>query len=373
VTTAERKAYKAREAFPKQVEAISNAWDEAAQGVHFAKDHPIKALQNMGDFEISAAQSAWDKLRETYESGQMAMNAIDFLFDTPCENKWQIVLETALPAAGAALYVLLVPSPKEVLENYLEPKSLRKGHRGSRDIHETRRKETKSHRRRRFWPRIPDVDHLVANALPAREAVAGRQAGRPTRWIFDAIDVADRVSWYWMLADIGEDFFIKWTSNIMEARFCSKPIRHLMQIEQVENYQFPPTQLIRPPDPIIHTQRLMTWSPGGVFQMVDESGDPEQTTIIASMSRQMTCLTEGSHPPPYQYHVQAVLTDSSGFNPPIIDTLNTYSFFAGTTLPVGGQITASGYDTVTFTLVQDSNVQGTTWNMGTGTAMIAGA
>ena len=204
-----------------------NAFYQAADSVRekggYAINNPIAAVGAMGNFATDSVHAAWDASRSLVGNGLMWANAARILWQTPCEDKWSVLIETALPAAGDALWLLLVPSPAEVLENYLQPYPTKNGRRRTRSSDPDGRRNSKSGRVRRAWPAIPDVDEMVANMIPGAQAVKGRPAGAPTRWLFKGIDIADGVSWSFMLMDLTSDFFANWTSNIMQARFCEAP------------------------------------------------------------------------------------------------------------------------------------------------------
>jgi len=42
------------------------------------------------------------------------------------------------------------------------------------------------------------------------------------QWIWDGIDVGDRLFWYWQVLDATEEFVIQWASGIMESKFCDE-------------------------------------------------------------------------------------------------------------------------------------------------------
>lgn len=184
----------------------------------------MNAATSMGSFAVDSVEFVFDELRNTYQSGAMAYNQVTKVIETPCEDKWDVLLETALPAAGSALWLLLVPRPQEMLENYLSPKNMRGAGRGAADAKEARRRKGASGRIRRRWPRIPNPDRLIADRLPGAQAVQGRDVGAGQRWLFQGIDIADRVLWHFLVLDVTQEFFTKWSSGIMESRFCSKPL-----------------------------------------------------------------------------------------------------------------------------------------------------
>lgn len=172
-------------------------------------------LQDGFEFGFDLIGDLYDEVKET-------INALVNVYEADCgEDSWWVKVTLAAPIAGDLLWMLITPSPSEILENYLEPKSGRgRGRRGARD---DRRRNRRRGGRGLIWRGgIPDVDELIADRLPGREMIAGRRAG-PLTWIFyTGINAADRLLWYWMLFDMGNEFATRWNSAIMESRWCNQ-------------------------------------------------------------------------------------------------------------------------------------------------------
>lgn len=215
--------------------SIDHAWQNAGtrvwggvenvreQGGYILRD-PVPQLQKLGDFSVDAARFAWEEALDVYGAGNMAWNQITRILQTPCEDKWKVIVWTALPAMGAALWLLMVPQPDQILENYLDPKAARKESRRRVRGAQKRRDTSKSGKKRRRGIGFPDVDSMIAAGLPGYEAMQGRDAGKGQVWTFDAINRVDRVLWWWLIADVTETFFTTWASGMQEARFCSAPV-----------------------------------------------------------------------------------------------------------------------------------------------------
>lgn len=243
MATPRRRAYVAKNPAAVAAQQIDQTWDNASNaawtGVESAIDlagytvqHPVQQLEAMGDFGLDAARIAWDTAQDAYGVGYVLYNQITRVISTPCADKWDVLIETALPAAGNALWLLLVPSPDEILENYLQPYPTKKGRRGGRDDEKKRRRRSRSGKIRRAAALIPDVDDLIANSLPGRQAVAGRNVGFGQRWLFTGIQVTDRVLWWWLVADVLDTFATEWTSGLREARFCSEAWQAVLLAER---------------------------------------------------------------------------------------------------------------------------------------------
>lgn len=181
---------------------------------------PLAFYEHSQNFAEDLWRAAIDDIRNTWGTGVQIFNTVRLAASNKCEDSAWILLETAIPAAGSALLLLLTPSPGEVLENYLEPKSLRGGGRGPKDSRKVRRRKGRSGRLRRAFPRFPDIDRLIADRLPGRSAVEGRRAGAPTRFLFRGINVADRLLWHWLVYEATTTFISQWGSGLREARFC---------------------------------------------------------------------------------------------------------------------------------------------------------
>jgi hypothetical protein len=164
---------------------------------------------------------------------RQVLNRVEFLVENPCAASWSVYIETAVPAAGEAILVLLTPSPKEILEEFLHPGPGRKSPKRlkGKGAHRARsRARTKAERfaakafaaERAFTPAIPDTDEVIAHAIPGRGYFAKRIPGKLEGLMWTGIDIADRLAWWWLLITTTEDFIYNWSSGIMESRFCSE-------------------------------------------------------------------------------------------------------------------------------------------------------
>lgn len=151
------------------------------------------------------------------------LNTVGRLIESTCNDKWSVLLETAVPAAGSSLWMILTPSPEEIVENYLQPIPTRSTPKGRpRDTGRVRRGRTG---RRRWWrpPRFPDLDQMIAQHIPGRDMFAGRKATNAERFFWFGVDVLDRISWYWLLIAAAENFVYEWSSGIIRSDYCSSP------------------------------------------------------------------------------------------------------------------------------------------------------
>lgn len=137
---------------------------------------------------------------------------VEFLED-PCEAPWTVYLELALPAAGEAFMALFIPSPDEIIENYLAPG-------GARSRGKFRRGKGKKGGRIRRLGFVPDVDELIADRLPFRQLVKARNVGRGVRFLWTFHGVLERALWYWMVVDMTTQFAYQWTSAVAKSEYC---------------------------------------------------------------------------------------------------------------------------------------------------------
>lgn len=149
-----------------------------------------------------------------------SVNAILDVKEFDCGGNWVVYVQTAGIALGHALYLLLTPSPGEILENYLEPKPGRRSGRRGRRKGRNRRPVSPGGFRLFFDPPIPDIDEQIASFLPGREHFKGRRIGATEFVFWTSINVADRVLWHWLLIEATRTFATKWQSGLMESGEC---------------------------------------------------------------------------------------------------------------------------------------------------------
>lgn len=228
MTRAQRENFTPTDPTEFVADTIASGWDTATTWLSQVPGEAVDFISDSPEFAADAVSSAIDEIRDVYDSATQTFNLITNVIETPCEDKWNVIIETALPAAGSSLWLLLTPNPGEMLEEYLSPKGSRKAGRGGKDTRNKYRRKGKSGKIRRRWPALPHVDSLIADRLPGAQAIQGRDIGFGQRFLFTGIDLADRVLWYFLVLDVAENFFTKWSSGIMESRFCSRSFDYLI-------------------------------------------------------------------------------------------------------------------------------------------------
>lgn len=151
------------------------------------------------------------------------LNKVEEIIENPCDGDWWVYVKTAVPAAGNALWMLLIPSPDEILEEYLDPSKTRG--RAKRGFQGQWRRFTtggggKGRGRRGGFP---DPDGIVAEWLPGRQLFAGRRISALEHIFWTTLNTADRIAWYWLLIDVTSDFIYEWHSGIMESSCEEEP------------------------------------------------------------------------------------------------------------------------------------------------------
>lgn len=182
-----------------------------------------------------------------------SLNAIEFLVHDPCETPWWVYVKTAIPAAGTSLWMLIVPQPDEILEQYLDPSKTRG---------QSRRKFQTYYRRFAF-PRggpgggpitgggtgrgggggngggkggggpggarrgkvgaLLDSNTTIAEKLPGRQLFAGRQISLTEHVFWTGFNTLERVQWWFLIYSAGTNFIYEWASGIFEAS-CKFPV-----------------------------------------------------------------------------------------------------------------------------------------------------
>lgn len=344
---------------------LSNQWEAVTEAAYVGITNPVNPIQAMGDFATDRIISAAAHLRETFQRAHMALNVITEVWETPCEDDWTVVVETALPAAGAAMWLILIPSPKEVLEEYLSPKTLRGGGRGGRDTRGVRRYDGEDGRRKRRWLGIPDVDSLIADNLPGSEAVQGRDVGFGQRWLFTGIQTLDRGAWNWMVLDIAQEFFTLWSSGMREARFCSRQWQHLAQ-QPVASNSPGNVDFQQGGDPADFELKNVESNSANVVQFVATNGDPRNAAGTWIFGRTITFTKIGSHGiDSYQIRWHVVERTVAGT---VRDAYGPWATIGiGATVEVAGAHEFEQAHELQINIeLNPPNTQGTAWDNGSG-------
>lgn len=186
-------------------------------------------------FAADKAGEVWGaaKKRGT-KTGQRA-NGIYELTQSTCQDRFIVGAKTMLPAAGKALWILLVPRPSEILEEAIQPKGKRTDPRTRTKSRTRNRKGKNGKRRKRFRGIIPNTNTLVAGVIPGAFARASRIPGPVEGAAWWAWDRAELVLYWWLILEAWDTFIYEWSSGIVEAKFCANPAELVFQGEGTNN------------------------------------------------------------------------------------------------------------------------------------------
>lgn len=152
-----------------------------------------------------------------------AANTVIDYAESDCHPDWNIYVETLFPALGEAVLVLLSFGLDDVLRGYFRPAGGRGFGGLGRASRRTRRLTRAQRARGLLRGGIPEIGELIGRHLPNAEVVRGRNIGRGERWLWRVDGIAQRGLWYWMVADVTEDFLVNWTTALLESEECNCP------------------------------------------------------------------------------------------------------------------------------------------------------
>ena len=127
----------------------------------------------------------------------------------PCEAPWYIYVECLKPAALNAFITFITFGLSDVARGFARPKGLNKRRSGKRKGKWNRR-----------IPRFPELGNLLGSHLPGSDAArsANWSTGAKALWRIDG--VAQHFLFWWLVADITNDFAFEFTSCLYETRWC---------------------------------------------------------------------------------------------------------------------------------------------------------
>ncbi len=137
---------------------------------------------------------------------------VNFIIDswtTGCDAPWYIYIETMKPAALRAFLVLLSFGWADILRGALRPKGL------------GRRSQKRKGKWARRIPAFPELGNTIGKQLPFGEQIDDFikwSDGTRTLWRIDTAMQAGL--FWWLVADVAEDFVFNWTSLLYESYWC---------------------------------------------------------------------------------------------------------------------------------------------------------
>jgi hypothetical protein len=153
---------------------------------------------------------------------------VNFIIDswsTDCDAPWYIYIETMKPAAIEAFLVLLSFGWADVLRGALRPKGL------------GRRTSKRKGRWNRRIPRFPEIGNTIGKALPFAEQLDDFVTWKtPTKFLWRIDNLMQAGLFWWLVADVAEDFVFNWTSLLYESYWCQPdpPGKFSYQTQQLQ-------------------------------------------------------------------------------------------------------------------------------------------
>lgn len=137
------------------------------------------------------------------------VNYVIEAWSRPCEAPWYIYVETLKPAALAAFITLISFGWDDVARGFLRPRGL-----GGRRTGKRKGKLL------RGVPRFPEIGELIGSQLPGAEEVKGAKWGLLGNALWRIDTLLQQGLFWWLVADVIEDFAFDWTSVLYETRWC---------------------------------------------------------------------------------------------------------------------------------------------------------
>lgn len=245
----------------------------------------LDTISELPGFAADKAGQAWGTAKKRGAKTAQRMNIVAEASFSTCDDKWMMLARTGIPAAGKAIWMILVPQPSEILEEVIQPKGGRGDPRTRRDKKRRKRRGKNGKSRKRFRGIIPNTNALIAAVIPGAARSNARIPGPiegAAWWAWDRLELVA----YWMLVLSAWDRFIyEWSSGIMEARFCQNEQNFVYSATWTEDSV--QGSLAWTDDAIftIAAQRSVTQSPSSLFL----------TNVVLSEVKGATALnTQGS-------------------------------------------------------------------------------
>ncbi len=137
---------------------------------------------------------------------------INYVIDswsTGCDAPWYIYIETMKPAALEAFIVLISFGWADVIRGRFRPKGLGR----------------RTGKRKGKWakriPRFPEIGNTLGKSLPFGEQVQDFvKWGSNTKFLWRIDNAVQATLFFWLVADVAEDFVFNWTSLLYKSYWC---------------------------------------------------------------------------------------------------------------------------------------------------------
>ncbi len=169
---------------------------------------------------------------------------VNYVIDSwaqPCEAPWYIYISTLKPALLAAFITLITFGWDDVLRGWARPPDRHARRRGSKKRGRKGRKGGAGPDRRWYGVRgFPEIGELIGRKLPGSEQVKGINWSNGARTLWRIDSVSQQFLFYWLVADVTNEFAFEWTSLLYETRWCKESARGRF------SYQKGPPELVSP-------------------------------------------------------------------------------------------------------------------------------
>jgi len=160
------------------------------------------------------------------------LNAVTNFVEYGCYPHWTVWVDTFWRPAGRVVLQLFVFDLGDILRGYFRPTNLRGIGSGTRmPMRGKKNKAGKTGRGNRKVA-IPEIGNSVGKALPGSPFFQGRKVTGIERYLWILDGLSQRVLWYWLVAEITEDFVTEWTTAIMESEACRRPTTFYISAEK---------------------------------------------------------------------------------------------------------------------------------------------
>jgi len=144
-----------------------------------------------------------------------SFDKVNFVIDawtTGCDAPWYIYVETMKPALLAAFITLITFGWDDVLRGFLRPRGLHPRRTGKRKGKWSRR-----------VPRFPEIGELIGSNIPGADEVKGKRWSNAAKTLWRIDSAMQAVFFFWLVAEVAEDFAFEWTSLLYQSYWCQEP------------------------------------------------------------------------------------------------------------------------------------------------------
>lgn len=137
------------------------------------------------------------------------VNYVIDMWSQPCDAPWYIYIETLKPALLEAFIVLISFGWADVIRGRFRPKGL------------GRRSSKRKGKWARRLPNFPEIGNTLGKALPFGEQIEDFvKWGTKTRFLWRIDNAMQAGLFFWLVADVVEDFAFNWTSLLYKTYWC---------------------------------------------------------------------------------------------------------------------------------------------------------